>query len=1078
MPPLDEDFGLKDDSMEDNQKHQEPVQPGLESVKGMLAGQSGKSYWRSLDELADTPQFQAWMEDEFPNRSTLMQINRRDLLKFMGASMALAGLAGCRGVFLPQDKVVPYVKAPEELVTGKPLFYATAVTLGGYATGVLVEQVEGRPILIEGNPEHPASLGAADVLSQAEILNFYDPDRGANVIEQVNPGTYDQGNISTWELFLEEFEKKIKPASLKNGSGLRVLTGSTTSPTFVATLKRFLAAYPGSKWHAYEPTGRTNVHEGAKLAFGKPVDTVYDFTKAKVVVSLDGDFLSPTANPGSLRYARDFANGRRIKGLNGTMNRLYSFESTPGLVGAIADHRWAVKPSEVFDVALSLAAGVGVAGATATNGANQKAIDAIVKDLQTVPGGAIVVTGDQQSPEVHALVQAINEKLGSFGSTVSHIEPVDATVTEAVGDLKSLVDDLNAGQVETLIIIGGNPIYDAPADLKIADAVAKAKNKIRLGLYDDETAQACNWYVPITHSLEEWGDARAFDGTLSVIQPLIAPLYEGKSTSEILATLSDKSQLGYDLVRGTWKKAGVIKGDFEKEWRRIVHDGLVKDSASKPLTVAVNLQVASLAAPAKVSGLEVILLPDPCIYDGRFSNNGWLQELPKPLSKLTWDNVAMISPKTAEKLGIEDQGIVELTSNGVTIRTAALIQPAHPDDAVSVYLGYGRTRGGIVCSLPNGDGHLADKDPRSPGGFFNSTSNFDGGGFNGYLIRTTKGLHYTTGDLKALGGVTTIASTQGHSPIDGDHVKQFEGDTRTVVVEYDLDDFNKNAAKYVAENKAKSEEIREQNLYPDEIFHYEGPQWAMTIDMNTCIGCNACVTACQGENNIPVVGKVQVARHREMHWIRIDRYYSGDKENPQVAWQPVGCVHCEKAPCEPVCPVAATVHSHEGLNQMVYNRCVGTRYCSNNCPYKVRRFNYLNYTDNQRQFDVRVDEKQRIPLLRMLNNPDVTVRGRGIMEKCTYCVQRINEARIESKKAGRNIRDGEIVTACQAACPTQTIVFGNMRDETSAVAVLREDPRAYLLLESLQTRPRTSHLAKVRNPNPELAPAAKTETTS
>jgi len=1068
---------LKDESMEDKQQHQEPEDKGIESLKGSLAGQSGKNYWRSLDELADTPQFQAWMEDEFPNRSTLLQINRRDLLKYMGASMALAGLAGCRGVFLPQDKVVPYVKAPEELVTGKPLFYATAVTLGGYATGVLVEQIEGRPIFIEGNPDHPASLGALDVLSQAEILNFYDPDRASAVVEQVNPGTFDNGNISTWELFLDEFNKTVKPQAIKHGAGLRVLTGSTTSPTFLGTLLTFLKTYPGAKWHAYEPTGRANVHAGAKLAFGKAVDTIYDFTKAKVIVSLDGDFLSPTSNPGSLRYARDFANGRRIKGLSGTMNRLYAFESTPGLVGAIADHRWPVKPSAVFGIASALAASLGVSGETAGAGVDQRVIDALVKDLQSAPGAAIVVTGDQQGPEVHALVQAINEKIGAFGQTVIHIDPVDATTSDTVGDLKDLVADLNGGQVDTIIVLGGNPIYDAPADLKFAEAIAKAKNKIRMGLYDDETAQACNWFVPITHSLEEWGDARSYDGTASVMQPLIAPLYEGKSAIEIISSLSGKPKSGYDLVRATWKNSGWVKGDFEKDWRRIVHDGLLKGSNYKPVTVGTALSAASLTGPQKPAGIEVILLADPCIYDGRFSNNGWLQELPKPLSKLTWDNVAMISPKTATSLGIEDEGVVDLTSNGVTVRTAAYIQAGHPDDSVSVYLGYGRTRGGVVCTIPNGDGHAGAGDTRSPGGFLNSISNFDGGGFNGYLLRTSSAMHFASGELKAVGGVTTVATTQGHAPIDGDHVKQFAGDTRTVVVEYDLDDFNKNAAKYVDEKKAKSEEIREQNLYPDEIFVYDGPQWAMTIDMNTCIGCNACVTACQAENSIPVVGKVQVARHREMHWMRIDRYYKGDPENPEITWQPVACLHCEKAPCEPVCPVAATVHSHEGLNQMVYNRCVGTRYCSNNCPYKVRRFNYLNYTDNQRQFDVRVDEKQRIPLLRMLNNPDVTVRGRGIMEKCTFCVQRINEARIESKKAGRDIREGDIITACQKACPTQTIVFGNMKDPKSEVAQTREDPRAYLLLEYLQTRPRTSHLAKVRNPNPELAPVA-TETTS
>ncbi|MDR3689619.1 MAG: TAT-variant-translocated molybdopterin oxidoreductase [Fimbriimonas sp.] len=1064
--------------MELNDKNQLPVDGVVDSVRGKLTGKNGKSYWRSLDELADTPQFNEWLEDEFPNRSTLKQINRRDLLKFMGASMALAGLSGCRGVFLPQDKVVPYVKAPEELVPGKPLFYATAVTLGGYATGVLVEQREGRPIFIQGNPDHPASLGSLDSISQAEILNFYDPDRTSNVVQQSNPGQYMPGDISTWELFLEAAEKALTAEAATGGAGVRLLTGSITSPTLVNSIKSFLKKYPNAVWHSYEPAGRGNAYAGAKLAFGRPLETLYDFSKATVIVSLDGDFLSPTSNPGSVRYARDFANGRRVTGLKGSMNRLYAFESTPALVGSVADHRWAVKPSDVYGIAMTLAAAVGVAGAVPVGKADPKAIDAIAKDLLSAQGGAVVVTGDQYGPEVHAIVHAINEKLGAYGKTVFHTEPIDATVAASTADLKSLVDDLNTGKAKTLFIVGGNPVYDAPADLKFADALAKAPFRARLGLYDDETAQACDWLVPITHSLEEWGDARAFDGTLSVMQPLIAPLYQGKSVIEVLGLLSGKPSSGYDLVKGYWKQAGFLKGDFEKEWRQAVHDGLVKGSTATPVTPALALQIGSLTAPRPVSGLEVIMVVDPCIYDGRYANNGWLQELPKPLSKLTWENVAMLSPKTAAALGVEDSSVVDLTCNGVTVRTAAYVQPGHPADAVTVYLGFGRTRGGLVCSVPNGEGKPSDEDTRHPGGFFNPISNFDGGGFNAYLFRTSAAPHFTSGELKAVGGVATVASTQGHAPIDGDHVKQFVGDDREVIVEYDLNDFNLHAAKYVEERKARSKDIAEQNLYPDQIFVYDGPQWAMTIDLNTCIGCNACVTACQAENNIPVVGKVQVARHREMHWIRIDRYYSGDGENPQVAWQPVACVQCEKAPCEPVCPVAATVHSHEGINQMVYNRCVGTRYCSNNCPYKVRRFNYLNYTDNQRQFDVRVDDKPRIPLLRMLNNPDVTVRGRGIMEKCTYCIQRINEARIESKKAARDIQDGDIVTACQQACPTQTIVFGNKEDKDSQVAKMREDPRAYLLMESLQTRPRTSHLAKLRNPNKQLAPTTATETNS
>jgi molybdopterin-containing oxidoreductase family iron-sulfur binding subunit len=529
-------------------------------------------------------------------------------------------------------------------------------------------------------------------------------------------------------------------------------------------------------------------------------------------------------------------------------------------------------------------------------------------------------------------------------------------------------------------------------------------------------------------------------------------------------------------VRDQWKAAGVIAGDFEKGWRTVVHDGLVKDSARPAVPVSANLGGAAFPAPTPASEFEIAFLPDPTIYDGRFANNGWLQELPKPLTKLTWDNVALMGPATARKVGVPNDGKVRLIlENGRMKEAPVFVLPGQPEGQVTVHLGYGRTKGGVVAmavmSENDNTGRVVEDNilqPEKPG-------TTGGGGFDAYALRSA-GAPYFEGGLQVQhieGAVAHLATTQGHQPIQGDTIKQFEGDHREVVVEHDLETFNQEAAKIKEERDHHYKKHNQQNLYPEEIFVYNGPQWGMTIDLNTCIGCNACVTACQSENNIPVVGKEQVLRHREMHWMRIDRYFSGDPEaeNPTVAWQPVACVHCEKAPCEPVCPVAATVHSHEGLNQMIYNRCVGTRYCSNNCPYKVRRFNYLNYTDNQKQFDPTQDEKQRIPLLRMLNNPNVTVRGRGIMEKCTYCVQRINHARIEAKKQNREVADGEVVTACQQACPTKTIVFGNVEDRESAVYQWRHDPRAYLLLQELQTRPRTSHLAKLRNPNPEIKPA-------
>ncbi len=1018
----------------------------LKAAQQKLIGKSGKKYWRSLEEISGSPQFEQWMADEFPNRASLIDLNRRDLLKFMGASVALAGLAGCRSVFMAQDKVIPYVKAPEELVPGKPLYYATSVMLGAYATGVLVEQHEGRPIKLEGNVDHPASLGSIDSISQAELLNLYDPDRSSNVVQQ-------DGLVSTWESFLEDYRKLLKAQKATGGAGIRIVTGSISSPTQISAIADFIKHYPSAQWVAHEAIGREAVIEGGNIAFGSRCEPIYDFTKAKVVVSLDADFLSPTGAPGNLKYARDFASQRRVMGYEGSMSRVYAFESSPGLVGAIADHRIATKASDVYGVAAALAAALGIPGYEAST---SKEVGVAAKDLQQNSGASLVTVGAQQPAEVHALAYLINQTLGNIGKTISMIPEVAANTPY---NLKSLTDDLHAGKVETILFVGGNPVFDAPTDLKFAEAVLKAKSRVRFGLYEDETSAVCQWQLPSTHSLEEWGDARAFDGSIGLIQPLIAPLHGGRSFIELMSALTGTPRSGYDMLREHYKGLGID----EKAWRVMLHDGILAASASKPINAVASIKSA-LTAPAKSAGIEVIFKPDPKIYDGRYANNGWLQELPNPMSKLTWDNVCQISPGMASSLGVKDDEVVELTYRGNSVKAAVLTVPGQPMNSVTIHLGYGRTRGGVVATV-TGD---------------------DGGGFNAYVLRRSDAPFFDGGlEIKKVGGEFNLATTQGHQPLDGNHTETFketkilgqvitEADDREVIVEFDLAEWLKGGKAHVRERDEKSKEIKDANLFPETIFEYTGPQWGMSIDMNTCVGCNACVTACQAENNIPVVGKIQVGRHREMHWIRLDRYYSGDTENPQVAWQPVMCMHCEKAPCEPVCPVAATVHSHEGLNQMVYNRCVGTRYCSNNCPYKVRRFNYLNYTDNQRQFDVRIDDSktnQRIPLLKLMNNPDVTVRGRGIMEKCTYCVQRINEARIEAKKANREIKDGEVVTACQQACPTQAIVFGNIADPNSAVHKTQADPRGYKLLEELQTRPRTVHLAKLRNPHPELVPA-------
>jgi molybdopterin-containing oxidoreductase family iron-sulfur binding subunit len=1021
----------------------------LEAVREQLAGQSGQRYWRSLEELSDSPQFQKWVEDEFPNRSSLLQINRRDMLKFMGASMALAGLTGCRGVYLPQEKIVPYVKQPEELVPGKPLFYASTLTLGGYGHGVLVEQHEGRPIRIEGNPEHPESNGNADALIQAQVLSLYDPDRAANVIQQ--------GDISTWELFNADARKAIASQAAAGGAGIRILTGAVTSPTLADQIGQFLTRNPAARWHRYEPVDRGFTHAGATLAYGRPVDTIYNFAAARTVVSLDADFLSPVRIQGDLRYARDFVNGRRVHGTSGTMNRLYAFESEPTLTGMMADHRWPVKSSVIHGIALALAAAVGVPGAAeAEQPINPTHFAAMVADLTGAPGTSIVIAGEHQPAEVHALVHLINQQLGNVGRTVVHIPPVDASVGRA-GDLRTLVDDMNAGRVSMVLVVGGNPVYDAPSDLRFAEALAKVRTKIHLSLENNETGALCDWQLPMAHELEQWGDARAFDGTVSIMQPLISPLFEGRSALEVFAQLNDRPLSGYDLVKGFWRRRRLPGADFELAWRNFVHDGVLKGSALKPVAVTATAGAAALAAPRPVPDFEVNFRPDPSIYDGRFANNGWLQELPKPITKMTWDNVAQMSPATARALNFENEDVITITRNGRSVQAAVFVQPGQAANTVVLNLGYGRTKGGTVATV-KGD---------------------EGGGFDAYQLRTSDSMFIGGGiEMRKANAQNGLATTQAHSPLGNDRIN----DNRDVIREASLAAFNEDNRAIVPKFAVKEKFIAENNLYVEEVFQTELPQWGMTIDMNTCIGCNACVIACQSENNIPVVGKTQVNRNREMHWLRIDRYYQGKDDNPTVAWQPMMCVHCEKAPCEPVCPVAATVHSHDGLNQMVYNRCVGTRYCSNNCPYKVRRFNYLNYSDNQPNWSTKIEaiakaggntteqKNNGMQLLSMMNNPDVTVRGRGVMEKCTYCVQRINDARREAKKQGREIRDGEIITACQQACPTQTIVFGNIADKDSAVSRLRRDPRSYLLLAELQTRPRTSYLAKLRNPNPAIQP--------
>jgi molybdopterin-containing oxidoreductase family iron-sulfur binding subunit len=981
---------------------------------------NGRAYWRTLDELAEDPAFRERLYNEFPSEVEAITdpSTRRTFLKLMGASLALAGVTAC--TTQPEEKIVPYVRQPEDLIPGRPLFYATAMTLGGAATGLLVESHEGRPTKIEGNPLHPASLGAADVFAQAAILGLYDPDR-AHTLTNV-------GEIRPWSAFLGAIRAALAAQQPLQGAGIRILTETITSPTLGAQIADLLQRFPAARWHQWDAAGRNNSRLGAKLAFGDFADAQYRIDQADVILSLDADFLAN--GPGGLRYAREFASRRRPENAD-RMNRLYTLETMPSLTGARADHRLALKPSAIPAVAAAIAAGLGVGAATSSPAEHARLVAAIVKDLQAHRGTSLVIAGESQPPAVHALAHAMNAALGNAGRTVIYTSSIEVSPVDHVQSLRELTADMAAGHVDLLVILGGNPVYTAPADVPFAAALDKVQTRVRLSLYDDETSERCHWQIPEAHFLESWSDARAFDGTVSIVQPLIAPLYGGRSAHDVLTAMSDRPERpAHDVVRDYWARTkGGPAPEFDRQWRKWLHDGIVPETAFEPRNTTVNPATAASVQSAEGAGaFEVAFRLDPSVLDGRFANNGWLQELPKPITKLTWDNAVITSPATAEKLRatgrISAQGgehgqitseVVELTRGDRRVRGAVFAVPGHPDDCVTVHLGYGRQRAGHVGS---------------------------GTGFDGYALRTADAIWSAASvDIVATGDTYPLACTQYH------HLMEGRGMVRAVTRD-----------EFVRDPKSVHEGFeappRTLTLYPD--FKYDGYKWGMTIDVNACIGCNACVVGCQAENNIAVIGKEQVLKGREMHWLRVDAYYAGEVNAPETYFQPVPCMQCENAPCEVVCPVGATVHSHEGLNDMVYNRCVGTRYCSNNCPYKVRRFNYLLYQD----FDT--------PSLKLGRNPDVTVRSRGVMEKCTYCVQRINAAKIEAEKGSRRVKDGDILTACQQTCPTEAIIFGDLNDPNSRVAKLAAEVRNYSLLADLNTRPRTTYLAAVRNVNPEV----------
>ena len=1109
--------------------------------------------FQSVEQWLDSDRFRELMRDEFPDDAAewLDPVSRRKFLQLSGASLALAGAVGCNPSFKPagQKKVVPYVKQPTEILPNVPLFFATAVAqAGGVGLGLLVKSAEGRPIKIEGNPNQPSSLGGTNVAAQGALLNLYDPDRSKENMYL--------GVSTTYTKTIEKIKEVL--AKSQQGDGVRVLAAPTTSPTQLRLMGDFSTRFPKAKWTSYEPAGDENCRKGVENAFGKPLNPVYQFDKANVVLSLDCDFLS-AAGPGGPRFARDFIARRKVRhgdaalkakdGVDGhDMNRLYAVESMLTSTGGTADHRLPLKPSEIESFARAVAKELGV---TAAEGKlpefAAKWVKPLADDLKKNNGKALVVAGAQQPVAVHKLAWAINDKLGALGKTVTFTEPLSAPLAGGkaippgtLADLKALVADMQSGAVKLLLVANVNPVYDAPADLDFRKAVqdfkAKGGSVVHLGEYVDETGFEATYHVNAAHFLESWGDVRGHDGSVSVQQPLIAPLYDGKTTAELLAAILDSPQQdSMEMVRATWTKwfaDSKQSGDFDLWWQHGVRDGVLAGAELKTVEAPKLGDKATDGlgqAPVVAAGMEIQFLPDPTVGDGRYANNGWLQEMPKPITSITWDNAAIVSPRTAEELkcgvyypftggerGSSEVDVVELTLNGRKVLAAVFPLPSHADGVVTLHLGYGRTKGGKTI------GDIAN-----------------GLGSNAYALRASESQGHASGlEVKKTGQKFIIACTQGQYLMEGRRphrsatVEQFEADHEFAQIppaspgEYKelraltpgteedwvrLYGTDPSAPKYpfhddhahAHAHEPHDKRVIPLSLYPTNPSTVKAPngdpdeasktyrRWGLAVDLGACTGCGTCVIACQAENNIPVVGKGQVMTGRAMHWIRIDRYFSipgskalddelGDrsvgtkdraervKESHRIDahFQPMMCHHCEKAPCEVVCPVQATAHSADGLNDMAYNRCVGTRYCANNCPYKVRRFNFLQYADYSTES------------LKLVNNPEVTVRTRGVMEKCTYCTQRIRNAEIETEREfmtrpkdmfGRpKIKDGEILSACQQACPTGAIVFGDLNDPESQVLRWKAEPTNYGVLAEQNTMPRTSYLAAIKNPNPAM----------
>ncbi|HXX69044.1 MAG TPA: Fe-S-cluster-containing hydrogenase [Polyangiaceae bacterium] len=1048
--------------------------PVRESAEG------SPSYWRSLEERAapsepgqggpNAPEFPKGHLDTPPSDEA-WHFSRRGLLGAMAATFALVGSEGCRR---PIERIVPYTKMPEDVVPGVPTHYTTVIQRRGEALGLVVESHEGRPTKIEGNDGQPSSSGAADLVAQASILDLYDPERSTTPRKS--------GSASSWDDFEKELAARLATFERDEGARLRVLMPPTLSPTVLRMRALLAQRFAKARVHTWSAVADSNIREGARIAFGQPVTPLYAYDRAHVILSLDSDFLQTES--GNVRATRQFSAGRLLRSskdkdaTKDPMTRLYVVEPSPTTTGANADHRLRLPATDVerytYALAVELEKQGVVLSADLEPSVRKQAnaddippqwLSAVAKDLAANRRNAVIVVGSRQPPRLHALVHALNLALGAFDSVVHFVPVTDPDELDAASDVKALADAIDAGKVDALIILGGNPVYDAPADVALGEKLGKVPLTVHASLHFDETSEKCTWHVPRAHCFESWGDARSLDGTVSVQQPLIAPLYGGRSDIELLALMANAPEkTGYDAVRTTvlaevleahqlecgpfvgtnaachdahGKSLSLGQWAVDREWHRALSSGLL--TRAKPPSKADAVRFADVAgaidrrvAPPRVGpeALEITFAPCPKMVDGSEANNTWLQETPDPVTKLVWDNAALVSPATAKALGLAKKDVVRIALGDRSITAGVWIVPGQAEHSVGLTLGWGRRKAGRIGNLR---------------------------GFDVYPLRTASALGFAVGARVSKSGDDPyfFAQTQEHDSTE----------SRPIAHETTL-------AEYRVKPNFAQLDTPPQRALPlwSQADYSKGHQWGMSIDLNACTGCAACVVACMAENNVPVVGKTEIWRGRQMHWLRIDRYWVEDPKlgataaDPLVVNEPVMCMHCEEAPCENVCPVNATTHGPEGLNEMAYNRCIGTRYCANNCPYKVRRFNYLNWhNDSVWKATGGLPET-----LQMQHNPNVTVRFRGVMEKCTYCVQRIQSAKIRAKRELRELRDGEIKTACQQTCPADAIVFGDVNDPRSKVTTASRTDRRFGLLAEVGTRPRTTYLGKIRNPNPEM----------